>query len=70
MVHEALVQMNLQSAFLCAEPDCQTVSNDSGSCPRCHSQVLSLAQVLDGKKGADDAEARTAAEAGESRHVA
>ena len=70
MVHEALVQMNLQSAFLCAEPDCQTVSNDSGSCPRCYSQVLSLAQVLDGKKGAIDAETRAVAETSESRGAA
>jgi len=62
MVHEALVQMNLASAFLCAEPDCRTVSNDSGQCPRCHSQVLSLAQVLDGRKGTNDAETRSATE--------
>jgi len=50
MIHEVLMQMNLSAAFLCAEPDCQTVSNDSGFCPRCHSQGLSLAQVLDRKK--------------------
>lgn len=72
MVHEALVQMNLASAFLCAEVDCRTVSNNSVRCPRCNSQVLNLAQVLDGdkKKEADDAKAREPSEADQGRHVA
>ena len=69
MLYESLVQMNLASAFLCADVDCRTVSNDSGCCPRCHSQVLNLAQILDGKKGMIDAEAREAAEAGEGRRA-
>ena len=49
MIREALVQLSLDNAFLCAEPDCKTVSNDSSQCPRCHSAVLNLASVLDGK---------------------
>lgn len=72
MVHEALVQMNLASAFLCAEVDCRTVSNNSVQCQRCNSQVLNLAQVLDGdkKKEADDAKAGESSEAGQGRHAA
>jgi hypothetical protein len=49
MIREALVQLSLDNAFLCAEPDCKTVSNDSSQCPRCHSAVLNLGTIIDGK---------------------
>lgn len=42
----ALVQMPLESAMLCGEISCATVSNDSSQCPRCGSQVLSIARAL------------------------
>jgi len=50
MLKEALVQMPLDSAFLCADMDCRTVSNNSSACPRCHSAVLNLANVLEGRE--------------------
>jgi len=50
MLLEALVQLSLDSCFLCAEPDCKTVSNDSVRCPRCYSAVISLATVLNPEK--------------------
>ena len=46
MICDALVQMPLGSSYLCADPVCGTVSNDSGHCPRCHSAVISMANVL------------------------
>ena len=46
MIRPALVQMFLSSAYLCVEPGCSTLSNDSTQCPRCHSAVLSLATIL------------------------
>lgn len=42
----APVQMPIASAYLCPDPDCGTVSNDSVRCPRCHSQVIGLAGIL------------------------
>lgn len=50
MIRPALVQMFLSSAYLC--PDCDTVSNDSRRCPRCHSAVIGLAGVLNREEGA------------------
>ncbi len=46
MIRPALVQMFLSSAYLCVDPACATVANDSSCCPRCHSAVLSLAAIL------------------------
>jgi hypothetical protein len=53
MLREALVQLPLDSAFLCAEPACKTVSNNSSACPRRHSAVLSLARVLGDERASD-----------------
>ena len=39
----ALVQLFLRDAYLCVEKSCETISNDSGQCPRCHSAVMLLA---------------------------
>jgi len=47
MTRPELVQLNLSASYLCADPRCNTVSNHSGRCPRCHSEVLSLARVLE-----------------------
>lgn len=45
-VGPAIVQLSVDAAYVCAEPECKTISNDSDKCPRCHSQVISLALVL------------------------
>ena len=47
MTRPELIQLNIKSSFLCADPDCGAISNDSHHCPRCGSQVLSLARVLE-----------------------
>ena len=39
----ALVQLFLKDAYLCVEKSCETISNDSSECPRCHSAVMLLA---------------------------
>ena len=41
-----LVQLFLKDAYLCVEESCQTVSNDSSQCPRCHSAVMLLAKPV------------------------
>ena len=47
MTRPELVQIPLAASYLCAEPSCSTIGNDSRQCPRCHSAVLSLARVLE-----------------------
>jgi len=41
-----MIQLNLDSCYLCADVDCSTVSDCAEQCPRCHSHVISLASVL------------------------
>lgn len=56
MIRPALVQMFLSSAYLCADPSCNVVSNQSEHCPRCHSSVITLAKVLDRESPENDPE--------------
>ena len=42
----ALVQLFLKDAYLCVEKSCETISNDSSQCPRCHSAVMLLAKPV------------------------
>ena len=43
------VQLFLREAYLCGDLDCNTISNDSRACPRCHSQVMSVAGIIERK---------------------
>ncbi len=47
MTRPPLAQIPLAGAYLCGDTFCSTISNDSSRCPRCGSQVLSLARVLE-----------------------
>ena len=52
----ALVQLFLKDAYLCVEESCQTVSNNSSQCPRCHSAVMLLAKPVNREQTHEEAE--------------
>ena len=45
-----LVVENLKMLYLCNDPDCDTVTNSSRSCPVCHSGVHPLVSFLQRKR--------------------
>jgi hypothetical protein len=46
MTLSEMVTIPLQGAYLCADMDCKTVSNNAHECPLCHSDVLNLSSIL------------------------
>jgi hypothetical protein len=48
-VSEPTTHLPLSRAYLCADLECETVSNNPKYCPVCLSQVISLARILSEK---------------------
>jgi hypothetical protein len=42
--------IKLDRAYLCGDLACNTISSNPHRCPVCHSQVMSLANILEGRR--------------------